>query len=83
VQIVDGLEEGQHVVMHADEQMLAKLPTVNTAVTQHNLTALAHPKSDPQTTHAGQAEPQPNVNEVIVRPKPAGGGELAKDNGGD
>ena len=82
VQIVEGLEGGQRVVMHADEQMLARLPTVGTAVAE-NHAALARPRQSPSPGHAERGKRQPNVGEGVPRPKPAGGGEPAKAKTGD
>ncbi len=80
VEIADGLKPGQSVVMHADEQMLAKLPTIDIAEGQQ---VFARPdrseKSEPDRRRQGR----PNAGGQVSRPRPGGGGEAAKDKASD
>jgi len=82
VQVLEGLEGGQRVVMHADEQMLARLPTVGTAVAE-NHAVLARPGQRPPPGGAERGQRRRNVTGGITRPRPAGGGEPAKAKTGD
>ncbi len=83
VEIVDGLRRGQQVLMHADEQLLAKLPTIEAADIAENQAAMAKPKPDKQPGHTGKGKKKSADKEVTTVPDAAGGGEAAENKNGD
>jgi hypothetical protein len=80
VEILDGLGSGQRVVMHADEQMLAKLPTIDAA---ENHEPLMGRRLGERPASPDRGRRPPNARSDITRPKPGGGGEAAKAKTGD
>ncbi len=75
VEVVGGLARGQRVIMHADEQMLAKLPNIDIA---ENHQAFARPARGERPERAGQGQRRPPAGRRVTTPKPGGGGEAAK-----
>jgi HlyD family secretion protein len=78
IEVTGGLDPGTRVVMHADEQMLAKLPAIDAP--EHN-EVFAQPERTERPQRPPQAEqrrrPPDAAGKRIARPKPAGGGEAA------
>ena len=74
VEIVDGLAAADHVLMHANEQLLARLPTADAADDDVNKAAAKHkPQHKPVTQDTSSKK---LVAKEVAKPRqaPAGGG---------
>jgi HlyD family secretion protein len=82
VEIVDGLEQGDRVLMHADEQLLAQLPSVQTSEAVEQLAPPPVRRAATPSAQAEAARKKPAVKATKRQPEAADSAGAAAEKSG-